>query len=222
MSAAAVRTEELPARETLAHVRAQITGAEHIRYPYDHWILDCAMPGAMMDRIMALPFAPPEAPQFVGKREANNSTRVYFSPDMQARFPVCAEVASVYRDPRIVGALEKLTGAPLSHGRLRIEYCQDTDGFWLEPHVDIAVKLITMLVYLSPEPELADSGTDVYEPGAGHRRVATAPFAKGKGLIFVPGINTWHGFSRRPIRGIRKSLIVNLVTPEWRDVYELA
>jgi hypothetical protein len=71
-----------------------------------------------------------------------------------------------------------------------------------------------------PEPELANSGTDVYD--SNHRRVATAPFGKGKGLIFVPAKNTWHGFSRRPIRGVRKSLIVNFVTPEWRDTYELA
>ena len=175
-----------------------------------------------MDAIVALPFAPPETPDFVGRREANNSTRIYFSPDMQRRYPVCAAVAATYRDRRVIGALEQLTGADISGGRLRIEYCQDTDGFWLEPHVDISVKLITMLVYLSSDPELADSGTDVFEASDEHRRVATAPFGKGKGLIFVPGKDTWHGFSKRPIHGVRKSIIINFVTPEWRDVYELA
>jgi len=105
---------------------------------------------------------------------------------------------------------------------LRIEYCQDIDGFWLEPHLDISVKLFTMLVYLSGEPELRDAGTDIYDSGPHHRLAATAPYEKNRGLMFVPGGNTWHGFSKRPISGVRKSLIVNWVTPEWRDRWELA
>ena len=39
----------------------------------------------------------------------------------------------------------------LRDSHLRIEYCLDTDGFWLEPHTDIGAKLFTMLVYLSRE-----------------------------------------------------------------------
>ena len=42
------------------------------------------------------------------------------------------------------------------------------------------------------------------------------------GLIFVPGADTWHGFTRRPIVGVRRSLIVNYVKPEWRSRHELA
>jgi hypothetical protein len=41
-------------------------------------------------------------------------------------------------------------------------------------------------------------------------------------MIFIAGENTWHGFSPRPINGVRKSIIVNYVTKEWRDTYELA
>ena len=96
------------------------------------------------------------------------------------------------------------------------------DGFWLEPHLDISVKLFTMLVYLSGEPELYDAGTDIYDATPEHRLVATAPYEKNKGLIFIPGTNTWHGFTKRPIHGVRKSVIVNWVTPEWRDRWELA
>jgi hypothetical protein len=41
-------------------------------------------------------------------------------------------------------------------------------------------------------------------------------------LVFVPGADTWHGFAPRPIRGARRSLIVNYVKPEWRSRHELA
>jgi hypothetical protein len=79
-----------------------------------------------------------------------------------------------------------------------------------------------MLIYLSGEPELRDAGTDIYDASAEHRPVATVPYEKGKGLIFIPGSNTWHGFTRRPIAGVRKSIIVNYVTRDWRSIDELA
>jgi len=52
--------------------------------------------------------------------------------------------------------------------------------------------------------------------------VATAPYRRNAGLIFIPGSDTWHGFHRRPIVGVRRSLIVNYVKPEWRSRHELA
>jgi hypothetical protein len=115
-----------------------------------------------------------------------------------------------------------LTGRDLGEGSLRIEYCQDVDGFWLEPHLDLGVKMFTMLIYLSGEPELLDAGTDIYDASPEHKLVATAAYEKNKGLIFIPGTDTWHGFSKRPIRGVRRSIIVNWVTSEWRARNELA
>lgn len=34
--------------------------------------------------------------------------------------------------------------------------------------------------------------------------------------------DTWHGFGKRPIGGIRRSIIVNYVKDEWRSRHELA
>jgi hypothetical protein len=189
--------------------------------PYRYWLLENALPNAIVDGIVALPYAPPTAAVHDGRREANNSTRVYFSPETQARFPVCREVADGFKHPAVMAAVERETGTDLRHGQLRVEYCQDVDGFWLEPHVDIPVKLFTMLVYLSGEPELYEAGTDVYDGPEG-RRVATAPYERNKGLIFIPGRDTWHGFTPRPIQGVRRSIIINYVAPEWRAVDELA
>ena len=201
---------------------ACLARADHRTQPYDHWMLASALPASVCRAIASLPVAPPNAPTFDGRRESNNSTRFYFSRAAQAKHPVCREVASAFRSPEVVAALKETTGSPVDKGRLRIEYCQDTDGFWLEPHVDIPVKLFTMLIYLSDDPALSDAGTDIYDASPAHRTVATAPYAFNAGMIFIPGKNTWHGFAKRPIRGVRKSIIVNYVAPEWRAVEELA
>jgi len=41
-------------------------------------------------------------------------------------------------------------------------------------------------------------------------------------VIFVPGPNTWHGFERRPIEGVRRLMEINYVRPSWRDRDQLA
>jgi hypothetical protein len=190
--------------------------------PFRYWLLADALPAGTTEAIAALPFRPPGGAHFDGRRETNNSTRIYFSPGNQRRFAVCRDVADAFKHPLVMSAIERETGTDLSQGQLRVEYCQDVDGFWLEPHVDISVKLFTMLVYLSGEPELRDAGTDIYDATPAHNRVYTAPYECNKGLIFIPGKDTWHGFSRRPIKGVRKSIIINYVARTWRDTFELA
>jgi hypothetical protein len=107
----------------------------------------------------------------------------------------------------------------LGGSSLRIEYCLDTDGFWLEPHTDNGAKLYTMLIYLSDEPGSEAWGTDTLDGSDGF--VASTPHVRNGGLIFIPGADTWHGFHRRPIAGVQRSLIVNYVRPEWRSRHEL-
>jgi hypothetical protein len=41
-------------------------------------------------------------------------------------------------------------------------------------------------------------------------------------MIFVPSNSTWHGFEKRPIEGVRRSIIVNYVTNDWRAREQLA
>ena len=196
--------------------------AQLVTRPFDHWLLASPLPDGDCEAIAALPFAPPEDPVFDGRRETNNTTRVYFTPENQARFEVCRRVAATFQDAAVRREIEAATGADLSDGHLRIEYCQDTAGFWLEPHTDIQVKRFTMLVYLSDEPGLAAAGTDLHEGPPDFAYVGSAPYGKNRGLIFIPGENTWHGVGHNPIHGIRKSIIINYVTSDWRDAWELA
>lgn len=200
-----------------------LASAKHGAAPYGHWLLDRVLPEEDVSAVEALPFLPPQDAIFNGKREANNSVRVYFNPENQARFTVCRRIAAGFLDGRVLRAIEEKTGADLSGSRLRIEYCQDTEGFWLAPHTDISVKTFTMLIYLSDDPRLKNAGTDIHEGPPGFKHVASAPYGRNLGFIFVPGKNTWHAVGKRPLHGaVRKSLIVNYVTRDWREASELS
>ncbi|MGO9986953.1 MAG: 2OG-Fe(II) oxygenase [Rhodomicrobium sp.] len=202
---------------------ACLAQSAHAVTPYDYWLLQAALPDEDVNAIAALPFAPPGDVIFNGRRETNNATRVYFNRENQERFEVCRRVVAGFQDPRVRHAIEVATGADLSDAQLRIEYCQDTEGFWLEPHTDIFVKKFTMLVYLSDDPRLKAAGTDVHQGPPDYKYVCSAPYGKNLGVIFIPGPNTWHAVGRRPLGGaIRKSIIINYVTSDWRDKYELA
>jgi hypothetical protein len=195
-----------------------LTAARQENSPFRHWRLDAALPAGTVAAIVALPFAP-SAEAAPGRREIVNSTRIFFSAENNARFAVCRDVAEALQSA-IVDRLARLCGTDLAGSYLRIEYCQDTDGFWLEPHTDIGAKLFTMLVYLSTEREAKDWGTDLMNPAGDV--IATVPWSANRGLMFVPGSDTWHGFRKRRIEGVRRSLVVNYVKPEWRSRHELA
>jgi len=77
-----------------------------------------------------------------------------------------------------------------------------------------------MLIYLADGDGQADLGTDIYaDKDSWSKRSA---FVDNSALVFVPSHNTWHGLERRPIRGVRKSVIMNYVTDDWRERGQLA
>jgi hypothetical protein len=188
-------------------------------HPYQHWLMDHCLPEDMVDELIALPFTPAHIEDTKGRRETNNDTRIHFGEQYRSQHKVMDALARVFQSQEVVDELKAATNAPLAGTSLRIEYCQDTDGFWLEPHTDIGVKKFTMLIYLNREPEGADWGTDIYSDKDTH--VGRAPSGFNAGLIFIPSDKTWHGFERRPMNGVRKSLIINYVTQEWRNRHEL-
>ncbi len=197
-----------------------LDAAEARTSPFRHWLLEGVLPADAARAIPALPIAPPAIDDTLGKRDTHNATRVFFSVENQKRFPVASELARSFQAPETVRHLERMTGAFFRGASLRIEYCQDTDGFWLEPHTDIGAKLFTMLIYLSEAPAAGNWGTDIYDRELRH--VGAAPGGFNRGLFFVPGGDTWHGVGKRRFNGIRKTIIVNYVKPEWQARHELA
>ena len=163
---------------------------------------------------------PPAIDDTLGKRDTHNASRIFVSPRPIAPARRCAALAEAFQDEATTALLEDVCGVTLAGSFLRIECCLDTDGFWLEPHTDIGAKLFTMLVYLSDHPDAEDWGTDIMDAAGNVLDRASGAF--NTGLIFIPAADTWHGFAKRPIRGVRRSLIVNYVKPEWRSRHELA
>lgn len=227
MTSSAATTQAVPTRDAPLGPVPQsfltcLAAARHETKPFDFWLLTKPLPDEDVAGILALPFAPPQEAVFNGKRETNNSTRVYFTKENQAKFEVCRRVAQGFDHPHVRRTIEQTTGTDLTDAHLRIEYCQDTSGFWLEPHTDIFVKKFTMLVYLSDDPGLKLAGTDIHEGPPDFKYVTSAPYGRNLGVIFIPGKNTWHGVGHNPISGLRRSIIINFVTSAWRDKWELA
>jgi len=202
-----------------ASLAASLRDAARAEQPYRHWNLSNIFGAETVADLAGLPFPAPELGGVSGARELHNNTRRYFDQANIAAFPVCRTIAETFQDPETVGMIERATGADLEGCYLRIEYAQDVDGFWLAPHTDLGVKKLTMLYYLGDEDQ-ADLGTDIYADGETWAKRST--FSADCALVFVPSNNTWHGFTPRPISGVRKSVIINYVTDEWRAREQLA
>ena len=211
------RSRSIPVAETFL---ACLARAKHETKPFDYWLLKDAIPEEDIDAIVDLAASPPEGMALNGKRETNNALRFFFSPENQGKFPVCRRVAEGFKDARVRRAIEETTGTDLSNAHLRIEYCQDPPGFWLEPHTDIGPKKFTMSIFLCEGEGAGDLGTDIFD--ANKEWVARAPSNFNQAMLFIPSKTTFHGFRERSWQGLRKSLIVNYVTQEFRSRHELA
>ena len=200
---------------------AALRRAEHRREPFDYWLLEDVLPETVCDAIADLPFSPPDNATFDGRRETNNARGVYFTLENQQRFvgvPRSSGRISPFPRPERHRAHH---GHRLGDGAAAHRVLPGRRRLLAGAARRYPVKLFTMLVYLADAPELHDAGTDIYDDSPEHKLVASVPCEWNAGLIFIPGKNTWHGFSKRPIRGVRKS-IINFVAPEWRAGDELA
>lgn len=197
-----------------------LSGAERFEEPYRHWILRRLLPQDILADLRDLEFTVPDLHGVSGKRELHNDQRHYVDRANMARFPAMAAVGGAFQAPRMIRAIEDFFRADLEGTFLRIEYAQDVTGFWLEPHTDLGVKRLTVLLYISDERGQDGLGTDVY--AADKSWAKRTPFAPNVAMAFVPSGATYHGFEKREIAGVRKSLILNYVTTDWRDRDQLA
>lgn len=203
-----------------AAVRASMAARRSFEQPYRHYLVENLFPAEVADQVAELPFAAPTLDGVSGKRELHNDKRRYFDTATMAQFPVMARIAEALQATDLVTDLATLFDAPLDDTFLRLEYAQDVDGFWLEPHTDLGVKKFTCLIYLSDGPGHDTLGTDIY--ASKERHFGSSPFRRNAAMIFVPGSDTWHGFEKRPIEGVRRSVILNYVTHDWRAREQLS
>ncbi len=188
--------------------------------PYQHWFIERPLPEDIIEDLQVMQFQAPDLGGVSGKRELHNDQRHYVDQDNIARLPAFAALANAFQAPEMAAAIEDFFSVDLNGTFLRIEYAQDVTGFWLEPHTDLGVKRLTVLVYLSDGEGHGNLGTDVY---TGDKKwMKRSPFRPNFAMAFVPGDHTYHGFEAREISGVRKSLILNYVTTDWRDREQLA
>jgi len=211
------------ASTTEAIVRSLITSidtAQRADQPYKYWFMRNCLPQAEAEEIINLPFPAPDLGGVSGKREIHNATRRYFDQGNMDKFPVVKAFNEAMTSRQVISHIEQVFGTQLTGSYLRVEYAQDTGGFWLEPHTDLGVKLFTMLLYMSKDEQHKTLGTDIYDTS--HKHVARSPWESNGALVFVPSNITFHGFEKRDIIGIRKSVIINFVTNDWRAREQLA
>jgi hypothetical protein len=196
---------------------ASAARAERFDAPFSHFRAKALFPIAVAHALAALPVAA-QMPA-AGRRESVMD-RVYTNEAWRARHPLFEAMAQAFQSPKLAIALQSLCGAALEGTFLRLEYAIDTNGFWLEPHTDLGVKKFTGLIPLSVDEDFGDLGTDLY--ACPDRPFSRVPFQPNGGTFFVPGEATWHGFAPRPIKGLRKSLILNYVSSDWQSRDQLA
>lgn len=187
--------------------------------PYDHYLLSDLCSPQLVDDLIKIPFDPIDLQYTCGSREEFNPVRRYLDPEIIGSYPAAKEFSSLFLSPEVISAIERIGNVCLKGSLLRIEYAIDTNQFWLKPHSDLGVKLVTILMYLSKDADAQGWGTDVFYDEEKYH--STVPYKTNTALMFYPSDKTWHGFNRRNISGIRKTLIINYVTPEWRNRQEL-
>jgi hypothetical protein len=199
------------------HVCAAIRESVAASEPWLHWRISAMFTPEVLRDLRELSLMPDPAGRRSGRREYGNSSRVYFDRGNIARYPIMRSTAEALQSPAVVSTICESLSARLERTFLRIEYALDTDGFWLEPHTDIGAKKFTCFLYLDGADDL---GTDIYADA--QTLSYRLPFIPNTALAFGPNGNTWHGFAPRPIRGVRRSLIINYVGAEWRAREQLA
>ena len=188
--------------------------------PFNHWIYNKVLPEDTVDELLKIPIDPPKISFYSGKRETNNQTRTFFNEENCKKYFILKDIVKIFNHSNIILQLSNICGRNLTKGKLRIEYTMDTGDFWLEPHLDIKEKLLTFLVYLSKDPRSIEWGTTIYNSDLSFH--SKAPYKSNLGLMFMAGTDTWHGVPKQNIQGVRRNIIINYVTSDWKSVHELA
>jgi hypothetical protein len=208
------------AANVASHFVQALAAAERLEQPFRRWKLKNILPEAMCTGILTLPIAPAVVlVDTKGQRATFNQQRTFFTPHLRELYPAISVLSDAMQRPEVARQFEATCGIAAAGGHLRIEYIQDLDGMWLEPHCDIPEKLFSMVIYFCTGPYAKDWGTDIYDSERKWVGRASAEF--NSAVIFIAGPNTWHGFDPRPIHGVRRLMEINYVRG-WRDRDQLA
>jgi len=67
-------------------------------------------------------------------REFNDQAYIFYHPNFGRNFPSVKNLAQALSSPDVARQFEKTCAIKADGTFLRLEYMQDIDGMWLEPH----------------------------------------------------------------------------------------
>ena len=210
----------IPTLDTIVdHFICSLRAAQRKEDHYLRWGLTHVLPESLCTAILVLPIVPPMLGSTDGTRNSYNAKRTFITPELREKFPVCKQLTEALQHRDVAHQFQETCDIDARGTFLRVEYMQDTDGMWLEPHRDVPEKIFSMVVYLCTGPDAKDWGTDIYDDQKKWVGRSSASF--NTATIFKAGPNTWHGFEKRPINGVRRLMEVNYVRG-WSDREQLA
>lgn len=192
--------------------------------PYKHWVFENFLEQDVLDKILELDI-PIGGNGYNNTRNVDNdeTQRTYLKESTLKNYPIFKNIEDIFTNDNFKKSLEAKLGVNLKkYPHLRVEFVQDVSPFCLVPHTDETVKACTILIYLSKDMDSESMGTELYENEDMSGLTVKAPFISNTGYIFLPdGKTTWHGIKEVNFEGIRKVLIINYVSSEWRDTHQL-
>lgn len=199
---------------------AALRNCEVSDVPYRTWKMKDVYPEELCTGILTLPICPAFLGDTDGTRGTYNDYRTFFNPELRGKFQACEALCDALQRPATARLLADTLNTDVEGSYLRMEYIQDIDGSWLEPHCDIYEKIFSMVIYLFYGPDSVEWGTDIYNDQK--RWIGRSPGDFNSATIFIAGPNTWHGFEKRKIVGVRRLMEINYVRPNWRRREQLS
>ena len=178
--------------------------------PHKWWLVNKAFTDRQAKKIEKM-FPEETSPNKSGQRALGNEFRKFIKRDTPE-----GKVFADFNKDAFKHHMTDVTGVDMLQGKLRIELCADGPGFWLEQHVDIPEKLMTLQVYIGSGNSVW--GTTIYsQPDVVYKNL---PFINNTGWLSVLGEPVLHGVMKNKVDGYRKSVIINYVT-DWKDTEQL-
>jgi hypothetical protein len=192
------------------------TTADESDYPFQHWQVENMLPKALTDQILAVRIPKSQGFLYDGTRASDSKLtpggtppqRMFITKEIGEEYPFFQDLVDAFLQPKVLDLVNNKFGVDTKDLYLRVEYINDFDGFFLEPHKDIIEKQFTLLLFQGEGPDYM--GTDFYDTDL--KVVKTVKFGHNRGYVFTPSENSWHGLEKKPIPDRRCSLLINYVT----------
>lgn len=141
-----------------------------------------------------------------------NSNRFFVDKENMWSNSALNRIVDFFLRDDIILMFEQESGKTIRGNYLRVEFIEDKEKSWLEPHVDINEKIMSFLVYLNNTDESESIGTTLYNKDKEY--IKTVPYINNQGFYFYPGDDTWHGLESVDIKERRRAVMVNYCTFE--------